>query len=265
MNEETFLSKEVEYRVLEGKKGVIEAYDGMATDYDYSEFLHWTRRMEEGEERIIKGWIGNLLTPILDVGCGTGRYSIEFAEKGLEVVASDISLKMLKKVIEKAKKHEVLERVSLLLADGEHLPLRDRSFNALICTLTFDHFEDCESAAREFSRVLKKDGLCILSTFNSYTLDDFKRRNNLPSDKVPFRTEELSPVLIYEDGHSANEIGELFAKNGIDVVGVKGCCYWHLLPMGLVKYYKTTLDSFFNLFKSLLKYAEIHTVLMKKR
>jgi len=265
MSEETFLFKEVEYRVLEGKRGVVEAYDGMATSYDFSEFLYWTRRMEEGEERIIKGWAGNLLAPILDVGCGTGRYAIEFAEKSLEVVASDVSLKMLKKTMEKAEKHEVLERVSPILADGEHLPFRDRFFNALICTLTFDHFEDCESAAREFLRVLEKNGLCVLSTFNSYTLDDFKRRNNLPSDKVPFRTEELSPVLIHEVGHSAGEIEELFAKYEIDVVGVKGCCYWHLLPMGLVKYYKTVLDSLFNIFKSLLKYAEIHVVLMKKR
>jgi len=265
MSEETFWFKEVEYRVLEGKKGVKETYDGMAGSYDHSEHLYWTRKIEEGEERIIKEWVGNLLTPILDVGCGTGRYAIGVAEKGLEVVASDVSLKMLKKTVEKAKKHGILERVSPILADGEHLPFRDRSFNALICTLTFDHFEDCESAAREFSRMLQKDGLCVLSIFNSYTLDDFKRRNNLPSDKVPFRTEELSPVLTYEVGHSASEVEGLFAKYEIGVMEVRGCCYWHLLPMSLTKYYKTKLDSFFNIFKSLLKYAEIHVILMKKR
>lgn len=157
-----------------------------------------------------------------------------------------------------------MERVSPVLADGEHLPFRDRSFNGLICTLTFDHFEDCESAAREFSTALETGGLCMLSTFDSYTLDEFKRRNNLPSDKVPFRTEELSPVLIYEAGHSASKIEELFSKYEFDTDDVKGCCYWHLLPMSFIKYYKTKLDSIFNIFKPLLKYAELHAVLSKK-
>lgn len=50
MSEETFWFKGVKYTVLEGKKGVKEAYDGMASSYDYSGYLYWTRRMEEGEE-----------------------------------------------------------------------------------------------------------------------------------------------------------------------------------------------------------------------
>lgn len=34
------------------------------------------------------------MTPILDAGCGTGRYAIKFAERGSEAVALDVSLKM---------------------------------------------------------------------------------------------------------------------------------------------------------------------------
>lgn len=87
----------------------------------------------------------------------------------------------------------------------------------------------------------------------------------MPPDKAPFRTEYLSPTLIYEVGHSADEVEEVFAKYEFDMMDVKGCCYWHLLPTGLTKYYKTKLDFLFNIFSSLLKYAEIHVVLMRKR
>jgi ubiquinone/menaquinone biosynthesis C-methylase UbiE len=52
--------------------------------------------MEKGEERAIKIWFGNMSTPILDVGCGTGRYAVRAAGGGHEVVALDISLKMLR-------------------------------------------------------------------------------------------------------------------------------------------------------------------------
>jgi ubiquinone/menaquinone biosynthesis C-methylase UbiE len=265
MSEEAFWFKGAKYRVLKGKEGVRKAYNRMAYNYDYSKRLYWTRRMEEGEERIIKKWLKHLSTPILDVGCGTGRYTIKLAEKGSEVMASDIGLKMLKRMMRK-ERNATPKRVNPILADGEHLPFKDKSFNSLICTLTFDHFEHCESAAQEFSRVVEKEGLCILSTFNSYTLSDFKKRHNLPPNKIPFSTENLSPVLIYEVGHSADDVEKLFTKHQLETLDVKGCCYWHLLPVpiGLTRHYKTSLDSVFNISKSLLRYAEIHVALMKK-
>lgn len=127
--------------------------------------------MEEGEERTIKKWLRKLSPPILDVGCGTGRYTIKIVERCSEVIALDVSRTMLKKTVEKA--NAVLERINPILADGEHLPFRNESFNGLICTLTFDHFENCESVAREFSRVLRRDGLCILSTFKQLHIKGF--------------------------------------------------------------------------------------------
>jgi len=259
-----FMNK-VEQRVLEGKVGVKQVYDEMADLYDYSEYFYWTRRMEEGEERAIRKWIGRSAGPVIDVGCGTGRYVVEKAIKGSEIVALDISRGMLIKTMEKAKKYNCYHNVYSVLADGEHLPFRDKSFNGLICTLTFDHFEKCESAAYEFSRVLKDRGLCVLTTFNPYTINDWKRRAKIPLDKIRFQTETTPPTVVYEAAHSADEVKELFGKHGFDVMDAKGCCYWHLLPTSLIKHYKLNFDSLFNSFKSLLKYAELHAVYMEKR
>ena len=105
--------------------------------------------------------------------------------------------------------------------------------------------------------------MCVVSVFNGYMLGDFQRRYGF-GDKVPFRTEHLAPVLIFEVGHSAGEVKEVFRKCGFRVEAVKGCCYWHLNPL-LEVYYPFLLDSFFNLLKSMLKYAEIHAVLMRKK
>lgn len=50
----------------------------------------------------------------------------------------------------------------------------------------------------------------------------------------------------------------------LHVERLKGCCYWHISRL-LEAHYPFWLDSFFNLFRGLLKYAEIHAVLMRKK
>jgi ubiquinone/menaquinone biosynthesis C-methylase UbiE len=280
MSEEVIPFKGIEHRVLVGKKGVREAYDCMSITYDHSEYLRWTRRMEQAEERAIGRWLLKLPGPVLDVGCGTGRYAVRVAGMDSKVLALDASSKMLEKAMEKAQRHNAVEKVSPVVGDGEHLPFRAQSFNGLICTLTLDHFQDCELSAREFARVLREHGLCILTGLNSYTLNDFKKRNRLPTDKVPFTSESLPPVLICEVGHSADEVKGIFEKYGFTVIDVKGCSYWNVLPIALTSLYRTELDSsplfsilfsllsrilsILNVSKSFLKYAEIHGSLLRK-
>lgn len=251
----------VKYRVLEGKDGIRYAYDHMADLYDSSKYLYWARKIESGEERIIDKWIGKIEGVCLDIGCGTGRYTLKIAEKNIEVVALDISKNMLKRMLKKAEKKNVGNRIYPIIADGEMLPLRNQSFKSIICTLTFNHFIDPDKVSKEFSRVLEGNSICIISSFNSYTLKHFQNRYGF-DNKVPFRTEKMSPVLIHEKGYSMNEIRKIFLKYGFKVKDVKGTCYWHLLPGGLFIYYPQILELFLNVFKNILKYAEVHIILL---
>jgi len=45
----------------------------MASRYESSKYLYWTRKMEEGEEKAIRSWLRRLRPPIIDVGSGTGK------------------------------------------------------------------------------------------------------------------------------------------------------------------------------------------------
>lgn len=216
--EDRFWFGKVRHRVLEGKDGVREAYDCVAGVYDFSKYLYWTRKMEEAKERIVGKWVDGFSGVCLDVGCGTGRYSLRIARAGVEVVALDLSLKRLRL---KAKKGDVYDRVNVVVADGKRLPFRENAFDCLVCALALDHFEDCDGAAGEFSRILKNNGLCVLSVFNGNTLEDFQRRYEF-GNKVPFRTEDRSPVLVFEIGHSVGEVGEIFWNCGFTVECVKG-------------------------------------------
>jgi len=214
-----------DYRILEGKSGVRQAYDEMSKLYDTSRYLFWTRKMEEGESRIVERWIKKLKSPILDLGCGTGRYAVKLAKMGYETVALDVSRGMLDVAIKKAKRTGCEYRIHFIMGDSEMLPFRDNSLSSVVCTLTFDHFLHPRRVAYEISRILRRNDPCIISTFNPYTFNDFRMRYNIPLDKVPFKTEEMPLTLVYEVPHSAEEIEVIFNNYGFKVIDVKGCCY----------------------------------------
>ena len=50
-----------------------------------------------------------------------------------------------------------------IVCDITNIPMPDRSFDAILCTEVFEHISDPILALKEFSRLLKKDGILILS------------------------------------------------------------------------------------------------------
>jgi SAM-dependent methyltransferase len=98
------------------------------------------------------------LSRILDLGCGTGRYSAALASHfGAQVIAIDRSAKMLAEARKKSA-----PGVQYARASGESIPLRDASIDMVFMSMVFHHFEDQPRAAHECRRVLRLGGsVCI--------------------------------------------------------------------------------------------------------
>jgi ubiquinone/menaquinone biosynthesis C-methylase UbiE len=95
---------------------------------------------------------------ILDLGCGTGRYSGALAEHfGAAVTAVDPSEKML---AESRRKNA--PNVTCLQGHGEQLPLGDGSVDMVFMSMVFHHFADPGQVARECHRVLRPGGVVVL-------------------------------------------------------------------------------------------------------
>jgi len=259
----SILRRVATHRILEGKRGIREAYDIMSRNYDSSKHLHITRKMEIGEEKAVEKLLRLFSPPVLDVGCGTGRYAVKIAEKGVEVVALDVSRGMLCKTVEKARGLKASEKVHPVVADGGNLPFRKRSVKGLLCTLTIDHFENREETVKGFSEVLAGGSICVVTTINKKILDSFRRLHRLPPGKISFMTDSSECFLIYEDSSPLEDFIRIVEKY-FEVVMVEGCFYCYLLPFTLARfYYKTRLETFLSCFKPLLKYAGIHVILLK--
>lgn len=99
------------------------------------------------------------ISSVLDLGCGTGRFSQALASRfAADVVGVDPSAKMLQQAL--AKPHN--PRIRYALGCGEEIPLRSRSVDLVFMSMVFHHFKSSGLVARECGRVLRDGGLVFL-------------------------------------------------------------------------------------------------------
>ena len=108
-------------------------------------------------ERIAR-WVPKAMDIVLDLGCGTGRYSGALSTRfASPVVAIDPSEKML---AEAAKK--MAPKVRYVRAMAEALPLADGVIDMVFMSMVFHHFSSSQQAVRECRRVLRPGGVVCL-------------------------------------------------------------------------------------------------------
>jgi SAM-dependent methyltransferase len=130
-------------------------------------------------ENFTKGTIGecdfierelnfNKSLKILDVGCGTGRHSIELTKREYKTVGIDLSDSMLQKALEKAKALNI--DIEVIRLDARNLPF-DKEFDAaiMLCEGGFPLMETDEmnyEILKNVSKALKDKSKFIFTTLN---------------------------------------------------------------------------------------------------
>ncbi len=105
---------------------------------------------------------------IIDVGCGTGRHSIELSKRGYGITGIDLSESQLARAKEKAKQLNL--RIDFQQHDARNLPF-DGEFDAaiMLCEGAFPLMETDEmnfEILRNVTRALKDTGKLIFTTLN---------------------------------------------------------------------------------------------------
>lgn len=114
----------------------------------------------------------NLTGTVLDVGCGTGFLSGQLATLATieQIIALDIALPMLQTTRQKLSG----QKLNLLCADAEFLPLASQSVNHIVSNLALQWCENLIAVFSNFKRVLKPDGQLLFTTFGEQTLQELK-------------------------------------------------------------------------------------------
>lgn len=101
---------------------------------------------------------------LLDVGCGGGLLTEEFASQNCRVTGIDPSEQSLVTARTHAQQQGL--NIDYHCGFGDALPFDDASFDVVSCCDVLEHIEDWQATIAEIARVLKPGGLFLFDTIN---------------------------------------------------------------------------------------------------
>jgi ubiquinone/menaquinone biosynthesis C-methylase UbiE len=121
---------------------------------------------ENIERPVIESLAGDVAGQrVLDLGCGSGVYSLSFAERRAHVTGLDLSPVMIELTSEKAREQSLA--LDLRVADiSRPLPFDDAQFDLVFTATVLHYVKDLASFFREASRVIKPKGCLIASVLH---------------------------------------------------------------------------------------------------
>lgn len=159
---------------------------------------------------------------ILDLGCGTG-YGSNFLItkfKPREICAVDISVEAIKY----AKDKFIADNLNFTIASAEKIPFGNQEFDIVICYELIEHVNDYFNVFNEIRRVLKNDGILIISTprrkeelrneFHTYEFKKEEFENILKKyfgNRVKFYVQNNSFASIISDGSGIDKFDSILS------------------------------------------------------
>ncbi|ADJ16230.1 class I SAM-dependent methyltransferase [Halalkalicoccus jeotgali] len=138
----------------------------VAEEYEDKRFSRGGRLIDRREKEAVSSALGDLEgKKVLEIACGTGRFTAMLAARGAEVVGLDISDAMLSQGREKARVAGLSERVEFVRGDAARLPFPDGHFDAVLAMRFFHLIPNPDRYLREIRRVT--DGRLVFDTFNT--------------------------------------------------------------------------------------------------
>ncbi|MBR1454099.1 MAG: class I SAM-dependent methyltransferase [Lachnospiraceae bacterium] len=135
-------------------------FNNQAYEYDSNNSYYYSKEGKISSYHIEEYLKNKTFNSLLDVGCGTG-FLIDLLSnehKNAEFYGLDLSDKMIEVANSKRIKNS-----TFMVGKSNELPYDDEYFDIVVCSQSFHHYPYQDEAVKEAYRVLKKDGIYILS------------------------------------------------------------------------------------------------------
>lgn len=140
----------------------------VAEAYEDKRFSGGGRLIDRREKEAVLDAIGPVEDKqVLEIACGTGRFTSMLAERGADVVGLDISEPMLAQGRSKATDMGVADHLEFMRGDAGRLPFPDDHFDAVIAMRFFHLAPTPEAFIGEMARVSTEQ--VFFDTFNRFS------------------------------------------------------------------------------------------------
>ena len=197
--------------------------DDVAQEYDDKRFSRGGQLIDHQEKTAVLEALGPLEDrDVLEIACGTGRFTVMLAQQGANVVGLDISAAMLQQGRRKAQAAGVTGTLEFLRGDAGRLPFPDDHFDTVVAMRFFHLADDPAAFLSEMKRVAREQ--IVFDTFNRF------------SSRSVYNWALPMGSRLY----SKSEVSVLLAKNGLELVDVEDD---FLVPYGLYRAIPNALAS----------------------
>jgi ubiquinone/menaquinone biosynthesis C-methylase UbiE len=171
--------------------------DEVAEAYDEKRFSRGGRLIDRREKEAVLNALGPVEDrEILEIACGTGRFTAMLAERGADIVGLDISGPMLKQGRERAQSAGVAENLEYMRGDAARLPFPDDHFDTVFAMRFFHLADDPETFLTEMRRVSREQ--ILFDTFNGLSTRSLYNWA-LPMGSRLYSDEEVKRLLASTD------------------------------------------------------------------
>lgn len=156
------------YNTDQSKKTEVEdMFDNIAPKYDLLNHVLSMKIDVLWRNTLVKWMNKDAPKLVLDVATGTGDLAIAVQKgTGAEVVGLDLSQQMLNVGIDKIKKLNLAQKISMQKGDAENLPFEDNKFDAVSVAFGVRNFENLEKGLAELRRVVKDNSSVYILEFS---------------------------------------------------------------------------------------------------
>ncbi|WP_123619434.1 class I SAM-dependent methyltransferase [Halorubrum sp. CSM-61] len=144
--------------------------DEVAEEYEDVRFSGGGELIDRREKEAVLSALGPIEEGhrVLEVACGTGRFTTMLADRGADIVGLDISREMLEQGRQNAAESGLSDTVEFVRGDASRLPFPDDHFDSVVAMRFFHLMDDPVPFARELRRVSADQ--VFFDTFNSRSL-----------------------------------------------------------------------------------------------
>lgn len=175
------------------------------------------------EKKIVLDTLDKILTPeqtVLEIGAGTGRFTLKIAPRVNHVTAVDISQNMLDRLTVKMKDNGI-ENIDRIHGSFMDIDFKDQ-FDLIVSFSVIEYINDKDALFEKIAHLLKPGGILLFTTAHNTFFRFWGRFGNYFRQKV------------FMGAFSKRKIRRLLTVNGLQILRLEDLCLKSLFTGGIL-------------------------------